>query len=179
MNQLPYSLLAELEDVAGKGNPPVHMWHPDVEKDPDLTIQRNGTWLYMGTPIKRPRLVRLFASVLRREGDDYFLVTPVEKCRIQVEDVPFQVVLMDVEGAGETQRLRCTTDMAESFVIGQANPLRMSVSGEEWIPYALVRDGMEARLNRNVYYQLTELMTENATGEQGVWSDGVFFTLLR
>ena len=175
---MPYSLLASLEPVSGKGQPPVHLWQPEVETSIDMRIRRDGVWLYQGTPIKRPRLVRLFASVLRREGDDYYLVTPVEKCRIQVEDVPFQVILMTVVGKGSAQQLSCTTDVAETFVIGPANPLRMSVSGEEWIPYALVRDGMEARLNRNVYYQLASLMTERAPGELGVWSQGAFFKLM-
>ena len=80
--ELPYSLMSELGKVQENEHPPVHLWHPDVERDIDLVISRDGVWNYLGSPIKRPRLVRLFASVLRRDGDDYFLVTPVEKCRI-------------------------------------------------------------------------------------------------
>ena len=99
--ELPYSLMSELGKVQENEHPPVHLWHPDVERDIDLVISRDGVWNYLGSPIKRPRLVRLFASVLRRDGDDYYMVTPVEKSRITVEDVPFQVVLMNVTGEGK------------------------------------------------------------------------------
>ena len=98
--ELAYSLMSELGKVQENEHPPVHLWHPNVERDIDLVISRDGVWNYLGSPIKRPRLVRLFASVLRRDGDDYYLVTPVEKCRITVKDVPFQVVLMNVTGEG-------------------------------------------------------------------------------
>jgi hypothetical protein len=174
MQDLPYSLMAELDKVAGKANPPVHLWHPENEKDIDMVIQRDGTWLYLGTPIKRRRLVHLFASVLRREGENYYLVTPVEKCRITVADAPFQVLLMAVSGSETAQRLQMTTDMGEEVVVDADHPLRMAQQGDEWVPYVLVRDGMEARVNRNVYYQLADLMVEQ-DGALGVWSGGVFF----
>ena len=202
MTDLPYSLLAELEKVPGKGRPPVHLWHPEHEEDIDIIIQRDGTWLYAGTPIKRPRLVRLFASVLRREGDAYFLVTPVEKCRITVEDAPFQAVLMEVtgegegeragegagagegEGRGESRNLHFTTDMGEKVLADADHALRIVQSGDEWIPYLHVRDGLEARLSRNVYYQLADLLEPRQdpnTGENwlGVWSGGTHFPLMR
>ena len=152
MQDLPYSLMSELEKVSGSGHPPVHQWHPEVEKDIDLVVTRDGVWNYLGTPIKRPRLVRLFSSVLRRDGDEYFLVTPVEKCRITVEDVPFQVLLLDDEGEGESRNLTVTTDMAESVPVDADHPLRIIQEGDEWIPYIMIRDGMEGRCNRNVYY---------------------------
>ncbi len=189
MQHKPYSLLAELEQVAAKGIPPVHRWHPEEERDIDLVIRRDGTWLYLGTPITRPRLVRLFASVLRKEsgqdGDEYYLVTPVEKCRLRVEDVPFQVVLLEVEASGREQRLIGTTDMAEVVPIDAEHPLRIAVQGEEWIPYMVIRDTMEARFTRNVYYQLAELLvveplagTTGNTDWLGVWSAGQFFPLM-
>ena len=189
MQALPYSLLAELEGVAAQGPAPVHLWHPESEQDIDLVIQRHGTWLYQGTPITRPRLVRLFASVLRKDGDDYYLVTPVERCRITVEDVPFQVLLMEVRATGKKQLLRCTTDMAEVVPIDAEHPLRIAVEQDEWIPYLLIRDGMEARVTRNVYYQLAELLVVEAItqadathGEAsdyfGIWSGGSFFPLM-
>lgn len=177
MQDLHYSLISELEKVSGKGLPPVHLWQPEIEKDIDLTICRDGTWNYLGTPIKRRRLVHLFASVLRRDGEDYFLVTPVEKCRITVEDVPFQIILMDVEGQGNSQVLNFTTDMAEELSVGEEHPLRIEQQGDEWIPYVLVRDGMEGRLNRNVYYRLAELMVEE-NEKTGIWSSGCFFSFL-
>lgn len=183
MEDLPYSLMSELDKVKGTANPPVHLWHPELEKDIDLVVSRNGTWNYLGTPIKRPRLVRLFASVLRREADEYFLVTPVEKCRISVEDVPFQVLLMTVEGAGDQQQLTLTTDMGESFFVDEQHPLRITQEGQEWIPYVLVRDGMEGRLNRNVYYQLADLLQASKHPELdeewlGIWSCNHFFPLM-
>ena len=189
-----YSLLAELERVAAQGAAPVHGWHPEAEQDIELVIQRDGTWLYQGTPITRPRLVRLFASVLRKDGDDYYLVTPVEKCRITVEDVPFQVLLMEAQSAGKEQLLSCTTDMAEVVPIDAEHPLRMAVVKDEWIPYLLIRDGMEARVTRNVYYQLAELLVVESTRHAdaihvdavyaeasdcfGIWSGGCFFPLM-
>ena len=175
--------MSELDKVSGKPNPPVHLWQPEQERDIDMVIGRDGTWSYLGSPINRPRLVHLFASVLRREGDEYYLVTPAEKCRMIVEDVPFQVLLMDVSGEDDTQRLDVTTDMGEKITIDVEHPLRIEQQGEEWVPYVLVRDGMEGRLNRNVYYQLTELIVEDADGHGeaclGVWSAGTFFPLLK
>jgi hypothetical protein len=184
MQNLPYTLMSELERVEANGNPPVHLWHPDVEKDIDLVIQADGQWIYEGSPITRPRLVRLFASVLRKDDDGYCLVTPVEKCRIQVEDAPFQGVLLDVEGQGDDQKLVLTTDMGEKYVISQDHPLRMEIRGEQWIPYVLVRNDMEARLNRNVYYQLTDLMVETTDPKSGalchgIVSDSSFFPMIR
>ena len=184
MQDLPYSLISELDRVSTGDLPPVHLWHPDHEKDIDLVIEADGTWMYGGSPIKRPRLVRLFASVLRRDNDSYFLVTPVEKCRITVRDVPFQVILMDVEGDGDSQQLIMTTDMGETFTADDNHPLRISQIGDEWIPYVMVRGNMEARLNRNVYYQLSDLIVPGShpdTGESwlGVWSAGRFTPLMR
>jgi len=180
---LPYSLLSELEKVQDKGLPPVHLWHPENEKDIDLVIEQDGTWQYQGSPIKRPRLIKLFSSVLRKDGDDYFLVTPVEKCRIQVEDAPFQGILMDVDGEGQAQRLRVTTDMGEQVTINREHPLRIQQVDEQWIPYVMIRAGLEARLNRNVYYQLADLMVEHAHPDSGdswlcIWSDGELFPMM-
>ena len=163
--------------------PPVHLWHPENEKDIDLVIEQDGTWQYQGSAIKRPRLIKLFASVLRKDGDDYFLVTPVEKCRIQVEDAPFQGILMEVDGEGQAQRLTLTTDVGEQVIINEEHPLRIQQAGEQWIPYVMIRAGLEARLNRNVYYQLAELMVEHehpVEGEQWlcIWSDGELFPMM-
>ena len=178
---LPYSLMAELDKVGGSDNPPVHLWHPDNEKDIDLTITKTGVWNYLGTPIKRPRLVRLFASVLRKDLNEYFLVTPVEKCRITVEDVPFQIILMDVKGEGEQQEITLTSDMGESFALDADHGLRILRSGEETIPYLHVRGDMDGRVNRNVYYQMAELLQQrNDSGQEwlGLWSHGQFFRFI-
>ena len=174
MQDLPYSLMTELEKVARKDLPPVALWQPEVEKDIDMEVLPDGTWNYMGTPILRRRLIHLFASVLRKEGDDYFLVTPLEKCRIRVLDVPFQIILMNVIGEGTLQSLEITTDMGETVVVDSEHPLRMIHRNDESIPYVMIRAGMEGRMNRNVYYQLAGLLTDRE-GELGVWSGNRFF----
>ena len=150
--------------------------------DLEMRIARDGTWFYRGSPIGRPALVKLFASVLRREGDGrYWLVTPAERGLIQVEDVPFLAVAVTVEGEGRDQRLIFRTNLDEFVTAGPDNPLRVetAASGEP-APYILVRDGLEARLARPVFYELAELGTEELIGKTtqfGVWSRGVFFRL--
>lgn len=184
MSDAPYSLLAQLDAVKDKSRPPIHLWNPERVKDIDMVIARDGTWYYEGTPIERQRLVRLFSTVLRRESDDaYYLVTPVEKCRIKVEDVPFQAILMDVVGSGPEQTLKFTTNVAEEVVADTAHPIHVAIDMKtgEPSPYILVRDSLEALIARNVYYQLTELIvSESANGEDwlGVWSSGVFFQFI-
>lgn len=183
--QSPYSLLAELEKVKDKGNPPIHLWNPDNVQDIDIVIKRDGTWLYQDSPITRNRLVRLFAVVLRREDDDeYYLVTPVEKCRIRVEDAPFQAILLDVAGEGRNQELCFTTNVAEQVVADEDHPLRFEIDEEtaEPAPYILVRDRLEALLSRTVYYQLVEYCTTHEIDGVrwfGVWSCGQFFPMMK
>lgn len=184
MPDAPYSLLAQLETVKDNAHPPIHLWNPDVVKDIDMRIARDGTWYSDGTPIERPRLVRLFSTVLRREADgDYYLVTPVEKCRIKVEDVPFQAILLNVTGTGQEQVLRFTTNVADDVTADAAHPIRVTIDTEsgEPSPYVTVREDLEALISRNTYYQLTELMvTEHLSGEDwlGVWSCGTFFRFI-
>jgi hypothetical protein len=156
---------------------------PPIDRgDLEMRIARDGTWFYRGSPIDRPALVKLFASVLRREGDGrYWLVTPAERGLVQVEDVPFLAVAVTVEGEGRDQRLIFRTNLDEFVTAGRDNPLRVetAASGEP-APYILVRDGLEARLARPVFYELVELGTEELIGETtqfGVWSRGGFFRL--
>lgn len=183
--QAPYSLLAELEKVKDKGNPPIHLWNPDNVTDIDMVIKSDGTWYYEGSPINRRRLVRLFSTVMRKEEDGhYYLVTPVEKCRIKVEDVPFQAVLLDVKGEGKNQELHFTTNVADEVVAGDDHPLRFHIDEEthEPSPYVMVRDGLEALLARNVYYQLVDHCTvEEQNGDRwvGVWSRETFFPIMK
>ena len=139
----------------------------------------------MGTPIERQRLVRLFSTVLRREDDgEYYLVTPVEKCRIRVEDAPFQAILMQVTGDGRRQVLSFTTNVADEVIAGPSHAIRVDVdpATDQPSPYLLVRDGLEALISRNVYYQLVDLLVcEQVDGEDwlGVWSQGKFFKFIR
>jgi len=152
------------------------------EGDIDMRIARDGTWYYQGTPIKRDRLVRLFASVLMRdEAGDYFLKTPVEKARIEVEDAPFLAVEMNREGEGRDQRLTFRSNLDETAVAGPDHPLRVAQDPEtgEPSPYVEIRDGLEALLTRAVYYELAELAEPSDDDPDclGVWSGGVFFPL--
>jgi uncharacterized protein len=147
-----------------------------------MRIARDGTWFYRGSPIGRPPLVKLFASVLRREPDGrYWLVTPAERGCIEVEDVPFLAVALTVEGEGRGQRLIFRTNLDEIVTAGPDHPLRIETAANgEPAPYILVRNDIEARIARPVFYQLVELGTEEPiedTTQFGVWSGGRFFRL--
>lgn len=172
-------LLAQLPNP-GEGLPPVHLWNPDFCGDIDMRIARDGTWFYLGTPIGRKPMVRLFSTIIRREGDDYFLVTPVEKVGITVDDAPFVAVLMEVEGEGQSQVLRFTSNVDEVIEAGAEHPLRVTVdpTTQEPAPYLHVRSNLEALIHRNVFYQLVDLCVMREIDGQrwlGVWSHGEFF----
>jgi len=149
----------------------------------DIRINRDGLWFYHGTPIGRRELVKLFASVLRRDSEGrYLLETPAEKGVIEVEDVPFLAVELTVEGTGRAQKLIFRTNIDENVVVDAGHPLRIVVdptTGEPR-PYMTVRGGLDARLTRSVYYELVELGGEetiNGETQFGVWSAGLFFVL--
>jgi hypothetical protein len=150
--------------------------------DLEMRITRDGTWFYRGSPIARLPLVKLFASVLRREADGhYWLVTPAERGKIEVEDVPFLAVALTVEGEGRDQQLIFRTNLDDIVTAGADNPLRVETTGNgEPAPYILVRDDLEARIARPVFYELVELGREERvenTTQFGVWSRGMFFRL--
>ncbi len=143
----------------GKGLPPVELWHPDFCGDLDIVIKRDGTWFYMGTPIGRSRLVQLFSTVLRKDEDgETYLVTPVEKIRITVEDAPFLAVEMNVSGTGDKQVITFRTNVGDVVEVGPDNPLRFEIVEENdgIKPYVLVRGRLEALINRAVMYELIE-----------------------
>jgi uncharacterized protein len=153
----------------------------DAERDLGLRIASDGDWLYRGSPIRRMELVKLFASVLRREKDGYWLITPVERGRIAVEDAPFVVIELNRLGQGSQQQLRLRTNLDEWVTVGPRHPIRLGrpagvVSDSGPAPYVKVRDGLEARLARQVYYELVDL-AEERQGRIGVWSNGHFFAL--
>ena len=156
---------------------------PVICGDLDIRIDRDAHWFYHGTPIGRKELVKLFSSVLQRDDDgSYWLVTPVEKGRILVEDVPFAAVEMDVDGTGQEQKISFRTNVDEIVIAGKANPIRVDIDSEtkEPSPYVLVRDGLEARLTRSVYYELVELGVEEEVDgalKYGIWSGGEFFVI--
>lgn len=182
---LPFGLAdLQREAAAGRSLPPVERWNPAHCGDIDIRIARDGTWFHQGSPIGRKELVRLFSTILRRDGDDYVLVTPAEKMRIAVEDVPFMAVLMDIEGKGREQRLIFTTNVGDVTVAGMDNPIRVMTDpvSEEPAPYVHVRRGLEARISRAVFYQLADLAVAGPgphEGMLGAWSCGVFFPIGR
>ncbi len=176
--------LAAAAKAAGKrGLPPVHLWNPEFCGDLDMRIARDGTWFYLGTPIGRKEMVRLFSTILRRDGDDYFLVTPVEKVGITVEDAPFVAVDFEPSGDGRDQVLTFETNVGDAVVAGPDNPIRVVRDHEtgEPSPYVLVRRNLEALIDRKSFYRLVEIGAhEQHAGESwfGLWSQGQFFPVI-
>jgi hypothetical protein len=149
----------------------------------DIRIARDGTWFYHGSPIGRIALVKLFATVLRRdEAGDYWLITPAERGRIVVEDAPFVAVAVEREGTGEDQRLTFRTNIDQTATAGPDHPIRVGpapLSGDPQ-PYIVLFHGLEARISRAVFYELVQLAVERPTPEGielGVWSERTFFPL--
>lgn len=178
------NLLGQIPKTENKGLPPVHLWNPPFCGDLDMRIARDGSWFYMGTPIGRPAMVKLFSTVIRRDGDDYFLVTPVEKVGITVDDAPFVAVELEVEGSGEAQVLRFVTNVGDETEAGAEHPMRVELdpTSQEPAPYVHVRANLEALIHRNVFYQLVELAVPreiDGTSWLGVWSHGQFFRIGR
>lgn len=157
----PMAIARLLKDEQGndpRGLPPVHKWNPPYCGEIDMEIRRNGQWFYMGTPIGRPALVKLFSTVLRHDDDGYYyLVTPVEKVRIRVEDAPFLATQVERHEEAGVAYLRFTTQTGDVVVAGREHPIRVSFRDDlEPCPYIHVRDRLDALISRNVYYQLVE-----------------------
>lgn len=164
---------------------PTELWNPPFSGDLDIRIAADGTWSYLGSPIERQPLVKLFASILSREADGrYYLVTPVEKVGITVEDAPFVVVDIKVAGDGADQVIGFRTNVDDAFVVDGDHPLRFATQPgtDMLVPYVKVRDGLEAVVNRAVFYDLVDAGTvSEVDGEPwyGVWSRGWFFPMSR
>lgn len=151
-------LLSALRDGRTRGLPAVERWNPPFCGDLDMRIAADGTWFYLGTPIGRPALVRLFSSVLRRDGGDYFLVTPVEKVGIKVEDAPFQAVEMAVEGEGDSRSIAFRTQVDDVVSVGEGHPIRFEREAKGGLkPYVHVRRDLWARVTRALTYDLLAL----------------------
>ena len=177
------SLAAHAKAASKKGPPPVHLWNPPFCGDLDMRIARDGTWFYLGTPIGRPGLVKLFSSILRKDGDDYFLVTPVEKVGITVEDAPFVAVDFEALGEGRDQVLTFVTHVGDSVTAGPDHPIRVVRDSEtgEPSPYVLVRANLEALIDRKSFYRLVEIGDHHevdGTSWFGLWSGGTFFPVI-
>lgn len=169
--------LADLQKlIDDRRLPPVDQWNPERCGHSGMLIARDGTWYHDGAPIRRPEMVRLFATVLRREPDgNHVLVTPVEKLGVDVETTAFRAMAMSTEGAGTQRRIALGLDTGDPVMLDAEHPLRLLDSGQGPSPRLLVRHGLEAELTRSVYYELAEIAL--AEGSDGVWSYGTFFSL--
>ena len=158
--------------------PPVDQWNPEHCGTSGMRIARDGTWYHDGSPIRRPAMVRLFSTVLRREPDGrHVLVTPVEKLDIDVEATAFRAVEMSREGEGRDQRLAFRLDSGDALILGPDHPLRVLDTESGPSPRLAVRHGLEAELTRAIYYELAELALAGGDSPPGVWSCGIFFPL--
>ena len=142
----------------------------------EQSVDASGRWFYRGSSIDRARMVALFSTILRREEGGYFLVTPHEKLRIEVEDAPCVVQLLEVSGTGDQQDLQFTDNAGNRFTVDREHKLWVEHSDDESRPYCIVRNNLTALLARPVYYQLADLITE-VDSRSGVYSSGVFFPL--
>jgi hypothetical protein len=176
------SITGAVSRAAAKGLPPVERWNPPFCGDLDMRIAADGTWYYLKTPIGRPALVKLFASVLKREDNKYFLVTPVEKCGIQVEDAPFLAVEMNVEQRESGRILHFRTNVDDWVACGPEHALRFEPEpGTGGLkPYLHVRRDLWAKVTRTLFFDLVELGEERDVAGRpmfGVVSMGSFFAM--
>jgi uncharacterized protein len=166
-------------DAKRKGPPPVERWNPAYCGEIDMRIAADGTWHYMGTPINRPALVKLFSTVLRKDPERYVLVTPVERVGIEVEDVPFLAVEMAVEGDGDSRQIAFRTNVDDLVQVGPEHPLRFDQDADGGVrPYVKVRGGLWARVTRALALDLIALGEEKAVdgvATFGVAASGLFF----
>ncbi len=176
-------LSAIIKQIQGQKHPPVHLWNPEFCGDLDMRIARDGTWFYLGSPIGRKPLVKLFSGVIRLDPDEkYYLVTPVEKIGITVDDAPFLAVEMFREGAGKDQILSFRTNVDDFVILDAEHPFRITFDPEtqEPAPYIRVRANLDALIARSVFYDLVNLAEEkvvDGTRKLGFCSSGQFFEL--
>jgi len=182
MEPLPDLATLSLADIARladeKRLPPVEQWNPAHCGDSEMRIARDGTWFHQGLPIGREAMVRLFSTILRREPDgSYVLVTPVEKLDIVVEDAPFVAVELKSEGEGRDRALAFRLNTGDLIAAGPDHELVVRETADGPHPYLHVRSGLEALINRSVYYEMMNMALEEAGERVGLWSHGRFFPL--
>jgi len=172
---------SEIRALIGEGKklPPVKDWHPEREGEIDIRIAKDGTWFYRGDKMERQSIVTLFSGILRKDADDYFLVTPFEKMKITVDDAPFVICMMDVEGEDEQQKIHFSTNVGDVLTLSKDHRLDVQYNEKgEPAPYVLVRGGLTALISRKVYYELAGYVVNLEGSDQfGVWSDGEMFGL--
>lgn len=169
-----------LEPASGRaGGAPVDRWNPPYCGEMDLVIRRDGVWTHEGSPIGRAALVRLLSTILKREGERYYLVSPVEKVGIRVEDAPFLAVLIRLDEGPKGRRIVFTTNVGEEIAAGADHPIEFRSQQTGRAPYVRVRRNLDARVARAAYYELVDLgewRTVDGRAEFGVVSDGMFFS---
>ncbi len=174
------SLQSEADSAGRRALPPVHLWHPERCTDIDMEIRIDGAWWHEGGQIKREKLVRLFATILRKDDDGFYLVTPHEKVVVHVADAPFMATRIDKAGDGTEQTLVVTTNVGDVFTVDSDHPIRVVTDPEtgEPRPYVEVRAGLEARIARAPFYELVNWSeTVDDSDAIGVRSAGCFFEL--
>lgn len=140
--------------------PPIENWHPTIESEIDIKIDSQGRWFHEGGYFERQDLARLFASILITENGQYFLITPSEKIKIVVEDVPFNIVLMDVKTSHGQQEISFITSLGDEVTASKTNPIEFRQFAGDWVPYVEVRNGLWGRVVQSVYYELMNLVKE-------------------
>jgi len=171
--------LADLQALIDQRRlPPVDRWEPERCGHSGMRIARDGTWHHDGAPIRRPAMVRLFSTVLRREPDGrHMLVTPVEKLEIDVDATAFRAIEMTSEGDGRDRRIAFKLDSGDAVMLDSTHPLTVIATDSGPSPRLLVRHGLEAELTRPVYYELAEIAVDEGQRPPGIWSNGSFFPL--
>ena len=177
------SIVDSIKSLPKNRIPPVEKWNPPFCGNLDIRIARDGTWFYLGTPIGRPELVKLFSSILKKEEDKYFLVTPVEKVGITVDDAPFVAVDFNQQNQGGSNVLIFETQVGDEIIAGPLNPIWISINQEtkEPSPYILVRRNLEALIDRKSFYRLVDIGSHTEIENQnwfGIWSSNKFFPLI-
>lgn len=177
------SLTEAAELLAARKLPPVEQWHPERSGDSAMEIRADGSWYHDGGRINRPAMVRLFSTILRREPDGgHVLVTPAEKLSIAVEDTPFRAVEMKSEGEGETRRLIFRLDTDDLVLAGADHPLGFGDDPDNPDPRLHVRgsigNGLEARIDRALYYEIADLALAEGEDPPAIWSNGARFPLV-
>ncbi len=184
MRDLPPDLAKlSLDEVAAafaaRKLPPVESWDPPHGGHSEMRIAADGRWFHQGGEIKRPAMVQLFSTILRREADGSFvLVTPAEKLVIDVEDAPFVAIELKAEGEGPTRRLGFRLNTDELLIAGAEHAISVVGDGDDVRPYLHVRRGLNARIGRALWYDIAEMAIADGGGQPEIWSDGIAFPLV-